>query len=156
MTRWRYPLGLVAWLWLALSAGYGGSRFTPGPWYATLAKPAWTPPDAVFPVVWTALYLLMGYAAFRVWYRHGLAGARIALGLWFMQLVLNFAWSWLFFGRHALGAAFVELTLLWGLILATLLAFRQRDPLAAMLLLPYLAWVGYAWALNFTIWRLNA
>ncbi|MBE0567237.1 MAG: tryptophan-rich sensory protein [Krumholzibacteria bacterium] len=156
MKRWRYPLGLFAWLWLALSAGYGGSRFPPGAWYAGLAKPAWTPPDAVFPVAWTILYLLMGYAAFRVWYRHGFAGARIALGLWGVQLVLNLAWSWLFFGRQAMGAAFFEMMLLWAAILATFQAFRQRDRLAAVLLLPYLAWVGFAWVLNFAVWRLNA
>lgn len=156
MKRWRYPLGLVAWIWLAMSAGLVGSRFQPGAWYAGLAKPSWTPPNLVFPIAWTLLYVLMGYAAFRVWYRHGFGGARIALGLWGIQLVLNALWSWLFFGLQAPGAAFFEILLLWAGILATFLAFRQRDILAARLLLPYLAWVGFAWALNFAIWRLNA
>ncbi|HPF70593.1 MAG TPA: tryptophan-rich sensory protein [Candidatus Krumholzibacteria bacterium] len=153
--RWRLPLGLVGWTWLAMSAGLAGSRFQPGEWYAGLVKPDWTPPNLVFPVVWTLLYIAMGVAAFRVWYRHGFAGARIALGLWLTQLALNAAWSWIFFGLQAPGAAFFEIILLWGAILATFQAFRQRDRLAARLMLPYLAWVGFAFALNFAIWRLN-
>ncbi len=156
MRRWRTPLGLAAWLWLALGAGFIGSRFRPGDWYVALAKPAWTPPDVVFPVAWTVLYLLMGCAAFRVWHRHGLGAARLALGLWGVQLALNAAWSWLFFGRHAVGAACVEIVMLWAAILATVLAFRRWDRPAAFLLLPYLAWVTFAAALNFVIWRLNA
>ncbi len=156
MKRWRFPLGLVAWLWLALSAGFVGSSFPPGTWYESLAKPSWTPPNLVFPLAWTVLYLLMGYAAFRVWHRHGFRRAGVALGLWGIQLVLNSVWSWLFFGRHAIGAAFFEILLLWAAILATFLAFRQRDQLASRLLLPYLGWVGFAWALNFAVWRLNA
>ena len=156
MRSWRAVLGLVVWIWIALSAGLTGSRFTPGAWYDGLAKPAWTPPDAVFPVAWTLLYVLMGVAAFRVWRRRGLGGAPVALGLWLVQLALNTAWSWLFFGRHAMGAALFDLTLLWATVLAVLLAFRRHDRPAAWLMVPYLAWAGFAWALNLAVWRLNA
>jgi len=154
--NWRWWLGLVAWIWVALSAGLVGARFLPGPWYASLAKPAWTPPDAVFPVVWPILYVMMGWAAFRVWYRRGFGPARLALGLWLGQLVLNAAWSWLFFGRHEMGVGFFDIVLLWVAILATAREFRRHDRPAALLMLPYLAWVAFAAALNLAVWRLNA
>jgi benzodiazapine receptor len=155
VTNRRLALGLLVWVWLALSAGLTGARFQPGSWYEDLVKPAWTPPDVLFPLVWTTLYVTMGVAAFRVWWRHGLRNAALALGLFVLQLVLNAAWSWLFFGRHAVGAALAEIALLWAVIAATFLAFRPRDRLAARLLVPYLAWVTFAAALNFAIWRLN-
>jgi tryptophan-rich sensory protein len=156
MANRRFVSGLLGWIWLSLSAGLVGARFQPGAWYDDLVKPDWTPPGAVFPLVWTTLYVLMGVAAFRVWWRHGFRNARLALGLFVLQLVLNAAWSWLFFGLHAIGAAFAGINLLWATIVATFLAFRPRDVLAARLLLPYLIWVGFAAVLNFTIWRLNS
>jgi benzodiazapine receptor len=155
MNRLRTLLGLVAWVWVAMSGGLVGSQFGVGPWYDQLDKPWWTPPPVAFPIVWSALYVVMGVAAFLVWRRHGFNGARIALGLWFIQLALNAAWSWVFFGLQSPGAAFFEIILLWGAILSTFLAFRQRDRLAAILMLPYLVWVGFAFALNYTIWRMN-
>jgi len=155
VTNRRLAFGLLGWVWLALAAGLTGARFQPGAWYEDLAKPVWTPPDILFPLVWTTLYVLMGVAAFRVWWRHGFGNARLALALFLLQLALNAGWSWLFFGRHAIGAALVEIGVLWAVIAATILAFRPRDRLAMRLLLPYLAWVSFAAVLNFAIWRLN-
>ncbi len=149
-------LGLIFWLGLSLTAGWVGSRFLPGPWYEALAKPSWTPPNAVFGPVWTVLYVLMGVAAWLVWQRVGFSGAPRALGLFGVQLVLNALWSYLFFGLQRPGIACLDITLLWLAILATAIAFWQVRPMAGVLLVPYLCWVGFASALNFELWRLNS
>ena len=149
-------LGLVLWLVGAMAAGWIGSRFMPGEWYAELAKPTWTPPSAVFGPVWTALYVLMGVAAWLVWRRVGFSGAPVALGLFLVQLVLNALWSYLFFGAHRPDLAFVDIIALWLVILATTIGFWRTQPAAGALLLPYLCWVGFASALNLQLWRLNA
>jgi tryptophan-rich sensory protein len=127
-----------------------------GDWYAGLQKPPWNPPNWIFGPVWTALYAAMAVAAWLVWQRVGLRPASGALGLFAVQLVLNAGWSWLFFGLRNPGAAFAEIVLLWVSILLTLLAFRWISPAAGWLMVPYLGWVSFAAALNFTIWRLNA
>jgi len=149
-------LALVLWILLCFGAAALGALFPPGSWYADLAKPAWNPPNAWFGPVWTALYLMMGVAAWLVWRRKGWRGARVALSLFLVQLVCNALWSWLFFGLHAPLAALVDIVVLWLAILATALAFVRHSRPAALLLLPYLAWVGFATALNFALWRLNA
>jgi tryptophan-rich sensory protein len=97
----------------------------------------------------------MGVAAWLVWRRAGLAGARLALSLFVVQLVLNALWSYLFFGINRPDLAFVDICALWGMILAVTVLFRRVDRIAALLLVPYLAWVGFAAVLNFTLWRLN-
>jgi translocator protein len=127
------------------------------PWYASLEKPSWTPPNSVFGPVWTLLYTLMGVAAWLIWRRGGPAGANVTVPLgWFvLQLALNSLWSWLFFGWHRTGLALLEVLLLWLAILATILSFRRVSSLAAILLVPYLLWVSYAAALNGAIARLN-
>jgi benzodiazapine receptor len=144
------------WIVGALAAGWVGSRFMPGEWYASLAKPAWTPPNAVFGPVWTALYVLMGIAAWLVWREVGFSGAATALVLFIVQLGLNALWSYLFFGAHQPMIALFEIIVLWFVILFTLLAFWKVKPLAGALLLPYLCWVGFASGLNLQLWRLNA
>jgi benzodiazapine receptor len=151
----RRGLGLVGWLVLCFGAAAFGSLFLPGEWYAQLRKPAWNPPNWIFGPVWTTLYTMMAVAAWLVWSRGGFAAQRLALGLFLLQLVLNAAWSALFFGLHNPGLAFGEIVLLWLAISGTLLAFRQAHPIAAALLLPYLAWVTFAAILNFTLWQLN-
>jgi benzodiazapine receptor len=148
-------IGLAVWLGASLAAGWVGSRYMPGEWYATLAKPAWNPPSAVFGPVWTALYVLMGVSAWLVWRQVGFSGARGPLSLFITQLVLNGLWSYLFFGRHMPGVAFVEIVVLWFFIAATLVAFWKIRPMAGALLIPYGCWVGFASALNFQLWRLN-
>lgn len=131
-----------------------GAQFQPGDWYRTLAKPAWTPPDAVFAPVWSLLYLMMAVAGWLLW-RRAPPGRPLLLGLFALQLVLNAAWSWLFFGRHAIGAALADLTLLWLVLLALTLSAFPVERRAGGLLTPYLLWVSYALALNFAIWHLN-
>lgn len=124
-------------------------------WYATLAKPAWNPPNWLFAPVWTTLFILMGVAAWMVWLRRGQAGARAALGLFAVQLVLNTLWSFVFFAAENPGLAMVEIVVLWLAIAATIWTFRGISMGAAWLLAPYLAWVSFASCLNFAIWRLN-
>lgn len=151
-------LGLLVFIVVCFgAAGLGSLLTTPqlGDWYRQLHKPAFTPPDWLFGPVWTALYLAMAVAAWLVWQRHGWSGAQGALGLFGGQLLLNVVWSGLFFGLRHPGAAFLELVALWWAILATLVAFWQKQPLAGWLFVPYLAWVSFAGVLNFAIWWLN-
>ncbi len=149
-------IGLVGWLALAFSAAAVGSRFLPGAWYATLSKPAWNPPAAVFAPVWTVLYASMAVAAWLVWRRAGFAVAGPALAAFCAQLVLNAAWSYLFFGLHRPGIAFAEVLALWVVILVVVLLFWRVDWRAGALMVPYLVWVGFASCLNFALWRMNA
>jgi translocator protein len=154
--RSRDILTLIGLIALTLVTGFVAGQVTApniAGWYAHLAKPAFNPPDAVFAPVWTTLYLLMAVAAWRVWRKTGWRSA--AMGLWLIQLVLNFCWSFIFFGAHALLAALFELGVLWLFVLATFLAFRRADRPAAWLMVPYLAWVSFAGALNYAIWVLN-
>ena len=125
-------------------------------WYPTLAKPAWTPPSWLFGPVWTVLYATMGVAAWLVWRAAGnFRSARRELALWGIQLTLNAHWSIAFFGMRAPGAALLNILLLWLAISATIVVFRRRSRPAAWLMVPYLAWVTFATALNAAIWRLN-
>ena len=124
-------------------------------YFDALRKPPLTPPPAAFGPAWTTLYLLMAVAAWLVW-RQGLdQQAALALGIFAAQLVLNALWSIIFFGRHRVGWALLEIALLWLTILATIVLFWRIRPLAGALLLPYLAWVTFAGYLNAGIWRLN-
>lgn len=148
-------LGLGGWLALSFAAGWIGSRFRPGAWYAALSKPAWNPPDAIFAPVWTLLYALMAVAAWIVWRRAGFSGAGLALGLFVVQLALNALWSYLFFGLHRIDLALLEILVLLLAILIVTLLFWRHDRRAGALLLPYLAWVGFAACLNLALWRLN-
>jgi tryptophan-rich sensory protein len=125
-------------------------------WYAALNKPAFNPPSWLFAPAWITLYTLMGVALFLVWRRGWEEQAvRSAVGVFALQLLLNAAWSPLFFGLHWLLPALVEIVLLWILILLTMLRFRRLSPPAGWLLLPYLAWVSFAAVLNFSLWWLN-
>ena len=123
--------------------------------YQQLVRPGWAPPPWLFGPVWTILYASMAISAWMVWGAHGFNGARTALTLFITQLVANSLWSWIFFEWHRGGLAFAEVLILWGLIAATIAAFWKRKPAAALLLLPYLAWVTFAAALTFSTWQLN-
>lgn len=146
-------LMLVAFVALVAGAASFGAMFRPGTWYAALAKPSWTPPNAVFGPVWTVLYLLIAIAGWLVW-RTG--RGRVAFAIWAVGLALNAVWSWLFFGRQAVGPALIDIVLLWCAIAGFMWAARKVSPMASLLFLPYLLWVSYATALNLAIWRLNA
>lgn len=150
--RLKRALALPAWVALSWSAALSGIIFMPGEWYAALNKPAWNPPNWLFGPVWTTLYVSMGVSAWLVW-RTGRGKA--ALALFFCQLALNALWTPVFFGLKQPGAAFAVILLMWCAIAATLVAFWRTSRAAAALLLPYLAWVTFAAALNFTIWQLN-
>ena len=151
----RSTLGPLGWLVLTFAAAWIGSRYMPGPWYASLAKPSWTPPGALFAPVWTILYVLMAVAAWLVWRQAGFGGARAALVLFVVQLALNALWSYLFFGLQRADLAVIDIVALWFAILAVLALFWRVDWRAGALLLPYLAWVGFATFLNIAVWRLN-
>lgn len=152
-------LRLVLCVALTLGVGVIGSLATTPKiptWYAGLAKPAFTPPDAVFPVAWTILYVLMAVALWRLWDRNGPSPARrAALVLFFVQLALNALWSPVFFGMEAIGAGLVVIVLLWLAIVATIWASARIDRIAAWLLVPYLLWVSYASVLNASILAMN-
>ena len=146
-------------------AGVVGSVFTVSSiptWYAGLMKPALNPPAWVFGPAWTTLYLLMGISVFLVWSSYAKASEgqekrkiKIALVIFGLQLFLNATWSIIFFGLKNPGWAFVDITLLWLAILATILAFYKISRPAAYLLLPYILWVSFAGYLNYSIWTLN-
>lgn len=157
--RKRSWIGLIVAVVICFGvAGVGSIATTSGVpgWYATLAKPSWTPPGWVFGPVWTVLYLAMAVAAWLVWREGGLRANRMELTLFGVQLALNGLWSWLFFGLERPSAAAVEILLLWLAIAATTVVFWRRSLAAGVLLAPYLAWVSFAVALNWAIWRLNA
>jgi tryptophan-rich sensory protein len=150
-------MGLLGWVVITFAAaaiGAWGSADSSS-FYAELARPSWAPPAWLFGPVWTALYALMAVSAWLVWRARGFAAARSALLLFIAQLVANALWSWLFFAWHQGALAFVEVLVLWGLIVATVVAFHRCSRLAAFLLYPYLAWVTFASVLTFAVWRLN-
>jgi len=154
----RNGMSLAMWIGICLAAMAAGSAVTfprIDDWYAALAKPAWTPQAWVFGPVWTTLYLSMAVSAWLV-ERQGGRRAGAALALFALQLGMNVAWSWLFFGLGSPGAALAHIALLWIAIAATVVAFWRSTMVAGVLLLPYLAWVGFAAVLNLAIWRMNA
>lgn len=152
--RRRNGLMLIAFLLLTLAVGQIGSlptRTALESWYPALTKPSFTPPDLAFPVVWTLLYVMMAVAAWLVWRRSGWTRARGALGLWGLQLALNLAWTYLFFGLRSPGLALLEAVVLLLVLMATLVAFDRHSRAAVWLLVPYLLWTAYAIALTFEI-----
>ena len=128
-----------------------GSQFRPGAWYAALDKPPWTPPDWLFAPVWTLLYVAIAIAGWLVWRATPGAARSAALGFWAAQLLLNAAWSWLFFGQHLMGLAFAEIVVLWLAILGFALAALRVSRPAAALFAPYALWVAFAAALNLAL-----
>jgi benzodiazapine receptor len=148
-------IGLIMSFVLVAAVAAIGGRSGPGEWYARLAKPPWTPPDRLFGPVWTLLYILMAISAWLVWRKAGLRPAAAALSVYLCQLVLNGLWSWIFFNRHRIGWALVDIAALWVMILFTVILFRRVRPVAGALFIPYLVWVSFAGILNFELWRLN-
>lgn len=124
------------------------------PWYERAIKPPFTPPSVLFPIVWTILYILMGFGMARVWTRGGGQKTR-ALILYGVQLVINFLWSVWFFGLQAYGLAFFWLLLLIAAVVLMALEFARSDRLAGWLQLPYILWCIFAAVLNRAVWILN-
>jgi translocator protein len=148
-------LALAGWIALAFAAAGVGAiaSIDAAAFYAQLDKPAWAPPASVFGPVWSVLYLLMGVSSWLVWREPG--DHRRALAWWVAQLVANTLWSWLFFAWMQGAWAFADAVLLLVLVAITLVAFWRVRPLAAVLLVPYLAWVGFAAALTWRVWQGN-
>lgn len=150
---------LIISLAIPLLIGFLGSFFTRpeiGDWYQTIEKPSWNPPSAVFGPVWTFLYVLMGISFFLVWKQRANDDQKTnAILFYFTQLILNLAWSFIFFSEHQIGWAFVEICLLWVVILICIFLFARINKTASWLLVPYISWVTFAGILNYTIWMLN-
>ena len=155
----KKAVGIVVSIVVCELAGIIGSLFTtpsiPG-WYAGLTKPSFNPPGWVFAPVWTALYAMMGLAAWLV-YEKGFRKPEVkrALAVFAVQLLLNTLWSIVFFGAHQLFGAVAVIVLLWAMILWTILLFRRISKAAAWLLVPYILWVSFATVLTVSIFTLN-
>ncbi len=153
--QWPVLLGFLVVCFSAAAIGSALTSSALGDWYPTLTKPSFNPPNWIFGPVWTALYFMMAVAGWFAW-RAGPPPPAVAVRtLYVGQLALNTAWSGIFFALRQPGWAFVEVLVLWVAIAATIAVFYRRTPVAAWLLVPYLAWVSFASLLNFMIWRLN-
>jgi benzodiazapine receptor len=158
MSRTKQIIALVVSLGIAFSVAWLGAFFTDlsiGTWYPTLIKPDWIPSGATIGLIWTILYGLMAVAVWVVWLNGGPDKRRSPLTLYGLQLFLNLAWTFVFFGLRSPGIALVEIIVLWITICATLVSFCKVSMFAGALMVPYLMWVSCAVALNFMIWRLN-
>ena len=153
----KQTLGFIAWLVLCYATSFIGAMGSvqAQSFYGQLTQPSWAPPPWLFGPVWTVLYALMAIAAWLVWRTGGFKAQGVALSLFLVQLVVNGLWSWLFFAWRLGGIAFAEIIVLWVLIAATLIAFWRVRVLAGVMLIPYLLWVSFASALNFSLWQLN-
>ena len=149
-------VSLAVFLGLCFATASSGAFFRPGAWYESLRKPSWRPPNRLFPPVWTVLYILIAVSGWLVWRERGGQDVTSAMTVYGVQLVLNFLWSAFFFGMRRMDWALVDIALLWLSILVLVALFWPVSPLAALLLLPYLAWVSFAAYLNLTMLRLNA
>lgn len=142
----------VIFLAACCAAATTGSMFMPGQWYRDLSKPAWTPPDWLFPVAWTLLYLSAAFAAARV---APLEGSAYGMAFWAMQIAFNTLWTPVFFGLKRIKAAFFIMIGLWVGVAGTMVSFLMLDTVAGALFVPYLIWVTVAGALNFSVWTRN-
>ena len=137
---------------VALAAVFG-AQFEPGPWYEGLRKPPLNPPNWIFGPVWSVLYLTIAVSGWLVWQARPVSATPLAL--WGTQLLVNAAWSLLFFGLHLPGLALVDILVLLALLIASTVSFFRVRPLAGLLFLPYGLWVGFAAYLNAGLWHLN-
>jgi translocator protein len=150
---------LILCVGVCLLAGVIGSFFTMDAiptWYAALTKPSFNPPNWVFGPVWTTLYILMGISLYLVWIsKKKTDERRQGIIFFFVQLGLNTLWSILFFGLQSPFFAFIEIVILWFMILLTMISFYKVRKIAAYLLVPYILWVSFASILNLSIYFLN-
>jgi tryptophan-rich sensory protein len=154
----RYQLvGFAGWFLVTfIAAAFGAlASLTAGNFYMQLVRPDWAPPAWLFGPVWTVLYVMMAISVWLVWRLGTLARARIALGLFVVQLVANSLWTWLFFAWHQGALAFAEILVLWMLLAGTISMFWTLHRVAAILLMPYLVWVTFASMLCLVVWLLN-
>lgn len=150
-------LALAGFVAVAELAGIVGARLAPrsDAWYRALERPGFDPPGWVFAPVWTVLYAAIGVAAWCVWRHHATWQRDVALRWWAAQLALNALWTPIFFGLQRPGWALVDLSILLVVATITAVRFLPLDRTATLLFLPYLAWLGFAMALNLAIVTLN-
>ncbi|QEE45149.1 tryptophan-rich sensory protein [Rhizobium sp. WL3] len=137
---------------IVLAAASSGAIFKPGAWYENLRKPGWTPPNWAFPVVWSILYVMIGYAGWLVWTT---VGWSLPIAFWALQMVVNALWSFFFFGQRRMGLALIDVGVLWLSVALFILTAWPVSPMASLLFVPYLAWVTAAATLNYSVRRLN-
>eukprot|EP00898_Chlorokybus_atmophyticus_P000081 jgi/Chlat1/1073/Chrsp110S08638 len=151
-------LPLVIAIGIPVSAGFIGApasaKAVKG-WYKTLKKPSWNPPDWIFAPMWTALYCAMGYASYLVWQQGGWAQQALPLGMYAAQLVANFMWTPLFFGKHDMSNALADIVAMDIGVASCIALFRPVSTTASNLMIPYLGWILFATALNYNLLKNN-
>jgi len=147
-------VSLFIFIAMVAAAALVGTQFGPGPWYVALQKPSWTPPNWLFAPVWTVLYVVIAFAGWSVWRSKAISVTKPIL-LWLLLLILNGLWSWLFFGLHRPELALIDIIALIITICWFIASSKNISRIAAWLFVPYALWVGFATALNFSIWQLN-
>ncbi len=148
---------LLVFLAANFAAASSGGIFSPDDWFEKLRKPSWQPPNWVFPTVWTVLYAINALAGWMVWETTGFEGlGALAMTIYFVGLILNAAWSAIFFGLKRMGLATFEAVLLWIFVAAQIVVFVYINQTAGLILIPYLIWVSIAIALSASVWRLNS
>lgn len=145
MSGW---LTFLPFLGIVVAVGATGAVIRPGDWYKNLNKPHWTPPDWLFAPAWSVLYLMIAFAGWLIWQREGIG---VTIGAWAANLAFNAAWSWLMFGRHRIALALVDALAMLGTIVLFIVSAWSINSTAALLFVPYLAWVAFATALNYSI-----
>ena len=145
-----FPLIIIIATMMACAAT--GAIFKPGEWYQGLNKPSWVPPNCMFPLVWTVLYIMIAYAGWLIWQA---AGFSLPMLFWAGQAVFNGLWSYFFFGKRRMGLALIDVAALWACILGFIVSAWPLSQTAALLFLPYLLWVSIAAGLNGTMIKLN-
>nr|WP_180204858.1 TspO/MBR family protein [Pseudomonas sp. SbOxS1]NYU04856.1 tryptophan-rich sensory protein [Pseudomonas sp. SbOxS1] len=143
---------LYIFLLACAAAASTGIFFKPGQWYESLAKPGFTPPNWLFPVAWTTIYLLLAWAGYRL---TQIPGSQVVLALWAAQIALNTLWTPVFFGAQRILASMLILTLLWLVVAAMVVMALRLDVITGLILFPYLVWLCLAGALNFSILSKN-
>jgi benzodiazapine receptor len=151
MLKFRPCFMLLLFILIVAGVSFSGAQFRPGDWYAGLIKPDWTPPNWIFPVVWSVLYLMIAVAGWLIF----ATSHRTLKILWVIQLALNGLWSWIFFGMHLLGLGMIDILAMFVCTLMLLALACNSSRAVAWLMTPYLFWIGYASALNVAIYFLN-
>lgn len=150
----RFVVSLV----MCQLAGIIGTFFTANSistWYASLNKPSFNPPGWIFGPVWITLYILMGISFYLIWMKKDKINFKLLSSLFIIQLILNSLWTIIFFGLHSPFFAFIEIIILWIMILLCIILFYKISKKSSYLLIPYLLWVSFASILNFFLWKLN-
>jgi translocator protein len=147
--------GFVGFFVVCFAAALTGAKYRPDDWYRSIKKPWWNPPDWIFAPAWAVFYSLMVVSGWLVWREAGLSAAALPLAAYGLHLVFNAAWSPLFFGLRRIGLALIDAGLMWLTLAVTIATFASINHYAAMLLIPYLGWVSFAFVLNAKIFLLN-